>query len=205
MDTVDTVSLALATDAIAVLQRVPRGALADEFAARIAKATGRPIRLVESPTPPVLGEIRVLDGRKIPPGGFEDWDEHREELATPEAPLVVMLDVVSARQLLREAPHVASWAGGIRLPVEALVRPAASVQERRMGRNALSRVLHEHPELVSERDGEIVGVEIGSDRLFLQLPDTSPLQRARLELDEGMIYLVRLGDPDLDEEDDEHA
>ena len=201
MHITERLKLELEAGALLVLQRVSPSLTAEALAVGLSSALEGPVELViepftEGPRPP-----RLLDARSLPPGAFHSWEPRRAELALSDAPLIVLLDVDTGRRLLREAPHVASWAGGVRMPSEPTVRPAETAQERRLGRNALSRAQSERPELADRWDGQTLGVAIGSDRLFFPSTSASALQQARAEMDEGILYLHRLGDPDDDELD----
>lgn len=139
-DSAGTVGLALAAEVPVVLQRVPPRTTDRAFATRLAEVTGREVRVVEQPLPVLPGLIRVLDARALAAGSFRAWQADREGLGTADAPLVVLLDVRAGRLLLEEAPHLASWAGGVRMPMEPVVRTTESKQERQLGENALARI-----------------------------------------------------------------
>lgn len=201
MDVAERLKLEIDTGALLILQRVSPGLSSEALADQLSSALGSPVEAVIEPFTDGPGPPRLLDARSLPPGAFHSWEPRRAELALPDAPLIVLLDVASGRRLLREAPHVATWAGGVRMPPEPTVRPAETAQERRLGRNALSRAQSERPELADRWDGQTLGVAIGSDRLFFPSTSASALQQARAEMDEGILYLHRLGDPDDDELD----
>ncbi|MFH1466908.1 MAG: hypothetical protein ABIO70_21165 [Pseudomonadota bacterium] len=185
MTSVDLVAAEIRAGALMVLQRVPRNCTAACIAAALPGGVA-----VDAPAPPMPNQVRVFDARLV--RDFSDWDRRRAELGTPDSPLVVLLDVVSARTLLRAAPQACSWAGGVRLPAERTVRGARSEEELTLGARALVRALQENPEFSEAHAGLSVGVDILSERLFVGRRDAGILDLARENLDEGIVYLAEI-------------
>ena len=172
--TADRVVLELLGGARLVLQRVARGTDAGAFARYLEASTGRATALVVGRVPAIEGSVRLLDARGWTSGAFVGWDAIRATLATPAAQLVVLLDVAAARALSSAAPQVASWAGGIRLPVEAAVRPARTREEEERGRAALQRAMEEEPDRLQKLIGEVIAIDLFSERVFVGRPDAGP-------------------------------
>lgn len=192
MTTAEAVALSLQAGLPVVLQRVARATSAQGFVHELQALLGTPCAVVQAPIDRAPVGVRVLDARQASRDTFLAWDHQRARLGDASSPLVVLLDAASGRTLLQVAPHLSSWAGGVRLPVEPLVRTARSDQELRLGQNALRRVLHERPEL--RQEDAPIGVVLGSDRVFVGLPEVSPLAQARDELDEGTVYVTRIAE-----------
>jgi hypothetical protein len=190
MRSVDRVALALNGSPV-VLQRVPRPTRSEEFAVELEAITGRPARSVDG-VAIVPRVIRVLDGRTRDAANFETWDRDRASLASEESPLVVLLDVASAALVARAAPHFTSWASGIWMPAEDVVRPARSDDEVALGEATLRRALEEDPAFRDAHRGEFVGVDLLTGRLFAPKPDGGAIAAAKEQLDEGLLYLTRL-------------
>jgi hypothetical protein len=185
MTSADLVAAELEAGARLVLQRVPRSTTAEVFAAALSWGV-----VVNASAFPLPGHVRVLDARLV--ADFSDWDRRRAELGTPDSPLVVLLDVVSARALLQAAPQACSWAGGVRMPAERTVRGARSEEELAIGARALVRALQRNPEFAATHAGLSVGVDILSERLFAGRRDAGILDLARENLDEGIIFIAQL-------------
>ncbi|MCK6515209.1 hypothetical protein L6R46_09170 [Myxococcota bacterium] len=175
-----------------VLQRVPRRLDAQAAAKGLAKRLRRPTEVVTDAFSSRTGTVRVIDARTLRADTFRHWDEGRHQLGDEKSPLIVLLDVNSGKALLAAAPHLSSWAGGVQLPEEKEVRAARSDEELALGRAALQRVLHLRPSLRQTHPRVPIGIMIGSDRLFLGEGDVYPLQAAREEFDEGILFITRL-------------
>ena len=193
-DSASLAALDLLGGADLVLQRVPRATSADAIATRLVEELDREGNVVHAADTVSPGAVRVLDGRALGEDTFSRWDRARATLAMAGSPLVVLLNVEAGRRLLRAAPHVASWAGGVRLPAESVIQIAQSEAQLEAGRAALSRALQSDPALAVRAAGRSVGVVIGSDRVFVMSPDASVVDQARCELDEGLLYVARVGD-----------
>jgi hypothetical protein len=192
MDSLDMVKLRVQARLPVVLQRVPRDLDAQAAAKGLAKRLRRPTEVVTDAFGAKPDAVRVIDARPLRADTFRQWDEGRAQLGDERSPLVVLLDVHSGKALLAAAPHLSSWAGGVQLPEEKSVRPARSDEELTLGRAALRRVLYQRPELRETHPRVPIGIMIGSDRLFLGEGDVYPLQAAREEFDEGILYITRL-------------
>lgn len=192
MDSLDLIALRVRSGLPLVLQRVPLQLGARTAAQVLAERLERPVEVVTDAFAAKPDAVRVIDARPLRADTFQRWDEGRAQLGDERSPLVVLLDVHSGKALLAAAPHLSSWAGGVQLPEEKSVRPARSEEELTLGRAALRRALYEHPELRETHPRVPIGVMIGSDRLFLGEGDVYPLQAAREELDEGILYITRL-------------
>jgi hypothetical protein len=177
----------LAAGAQVVLQRVPRSMAADTF----ASALGRPAAVVTAWSGPIAGTIRVLDARQRVPD-FADLDGQRAFLATADSPLVVLLDAASARAMLADAPHLASWAGGVWLPGERAVRYANNEAERERGHILLARRIGEEG-LQDVAFGRSVGVDLATTRVFVPSGDDDAITLARRALDEGIVHVELWG------------
>lgn len=196
-NTAELIAVLLLAGQRVVLQRVARTMSAAGLAEQLTTLTERPCGVVTDPLSQTPGVVRVLDARMFGVEQFAAWEPAREQLGTPESPLVVMLDMVSGPAILRAAPHVVSWAGGVRLPAERLVRFARGPDEIALGQRALRNALHEHPEFARRNLGVTVVVDIASERLFEPRRDVSAISRAREELDEGIAYEKNLEGTDL--------
>ena len=174
-----------------VLLRVPRRASAAELV-RGLMDQGLDAVVVEQALPLVEGRVRVLDARLYREADFEGWDVQREILSSPSSPLLVLLDVASGTSLLRTAPHLVSWAGGVWMVAEPTVRPAHTEEELELGRAALRRALAEDESFRVAHMGQTVAVDLLTGRLFAGGPDGGALQEARIYLDEGTVFLERL-------------
>ncbi len=197
MTTVDQIALLIRANLPVILQRVPRWFTAEQVAAELTALLERTTQVVSDPlglNPPT---VRILDGRQMTEREAQRWEIGRASLGTPDSPLVVLLDAASARVVLRTAPHVTSWAGGVQLQVEHTVRPTQTEQERRLGNNAFSRVRKESRELLETFLGYTIGVDLGTERIFVPTLAASALDAAREELDEGLIHMVRVTDDHL--------
>lgn len=192
MDSLDLIALRVRSGLPLVLQRVPLQLGARTAAQVLAERLERPVEVVTDAFAAKPDAVRVIDARPLRADTFQRWDEGRAQLGDERSPLVVLLDVHSGKALLAAAPHLSSWAGGVQLPEEKSVRPARSEEELTLGRAALRRALYEHPELRETHPRVPIGVMIGSDRLFLGEGDVYPLQAAREQLDEGILYITRL-------------
>lgn len=192
MDSLDLVVMQVRSGLPLVLQRVPRQLDARSAAHTLAERLQRPVEVVTDAFAAKPDAVRVIDARPLRSDTFRRWDEGRAQLGDERSPLVVLLDVHSGKALLAAAPHLSSWAGGVQLPEEKSVRPARSDEELELGRAALRRVLYQRPELGETHPRVPIGVIIGSDRLFLGEGGVYPLQAAREELDEGILYITRL-------------
>lgn len=181
----ERVATDLAAGAQVVLQRVPRSMSAEALAAEL-EAT-----LVTDWGPPIPGMLRVIDARQRA-ADFVDLDLRRAVLATVDSPLVVVLDAASARAMLADAPHLASWAGGVWLPGERAVRYVESDAERERGRILLRRRLIEEGLDVQVR-GLSVGVDLATTRLFVPRGDDDAITLARRSLDEGIVHVELWG------------
>ncbi|MEY3210343.1 MAG: hypothetical protein RIT28_824 [Pseudomonadota bacterium] len=191
MDSLDAVVLAFESGLPVVLQRVPRSLSAQTAADILTERLGRPVSVVVEPFTQPEG-VRVIDGRPLRAEQFERWDQGRHQLGDAVSPLLVLLDVNSGTTLLQRAPHLASWSGGVRLPLEREVRLATSPEEIKLGQAALRRALHAMPELREAHYRAPIGVLVGSDRLFRGEGGVAPLVAAREALDEGILYVTRL-------------
>lgn len=194
MDSLDLVVMRVRSGLPLVLQRVPRQLDAQSAARTLAERLERPVEVVTDAFAAKPDAVRVIDARPLRADTFQRWDEGRAQLGDERSPLVVLLDVHSGKALLTAAPHLSSWAGGVELPEEKSVRPALSDQEVVLGRAALRRQLHARPALRETHPGVPIGVVIGSDRLFLGEGGVHPIQAAREELDEGIVYITRLSE-----------
>jgi hypothetical protein len=192
VDSLDLVAIQVQVGLPVVLQRVPRKLDVQTAAQGLAERLERPVEVVIDAFAAKPDAVRVIDGRPLRADNFRRWDEGRAQLGDERSPLVVLLDVHSGKALLAAAPHLSSWAGGVQLPEEKSVRPARSEEELTLGRAALRRALYEHPELRETHPRVPIGVMIGADRLFLGEGGVYPLQAAREELDEGILYITRL-------------
>lgn len=197
MTSADQVALQIQAGQGVVLQRVPRDALAEPFAYQLGELLDRATTCVKDPFEAHPDAVRVLDARGLTREGFATWEPRRALLGDSASPLVVLLDAATARDLLTGAPHVASWAGGVQLPLERSVRAARSEAELRMGANAFSRIRAENREVLAAFLGRTVAVQIGTDRLFVPTLGASALEAAREELDDGLVYLVQVTDEHL--------
>lgn len=193
-DSATLVALDVSGGALVVLQRVPRSTTAESMARRLREELGSEVRVVHSPEAVADAAVRVLDGRSLRHDTFARWDQMRPTLARPGSPLVVLLNVEATRALLQAAPHVASWAGGVRLPAEPIIAETRTPAQREAGRLAFARALQADPTLRIRAQGRSVGVVIGSGRTFIMRPDAHIEDQARSELDEGLIYISRVGD-----------
>lgn len=180
-----------------ILQRVRRAVNAEALAASLAAQAGEDVHVVATPWEACAAGPRVMDARRALEADFDDWDVRRATLATPERPLVVLLDVVTSTWLLVAAPHVASWAGGVRLPVPPSVRPALSEEEIGAGKRQLRDALAESPGLAAELAGLTFAVDLASGRIFKPRPSTSALELARDAMDEGVVWVTRLRGAEL--------
>lgn len=194
MTSTEQVALRIGAGMPVVLQRVPREAQAETLAAQLRDLLERATTCVSDPFEAHPDTVRVLDARGRTRDDFATWEPRRGLLGDNSSPLVVLLDAATARDLLIGAPHVASWAGGVQLPLEKTVRAARSEAELRMGANAFSRIRSENHETLAAFLGRTVAVQIGTDRLFVPTLGASALDAAREELDEGLVYLVRVTD-----------
>lgn len=197
MSTAEAVALQVLAELPVVLQRIPSALSCDAFIAALREQLAGEIVRVTDPLEARPTCVRVLDARQGTEQTFRSWEARRAELGTLRSPLVVLLNAESTRALLRAAPHVASWAGGVQLPVERSVRPAQSEQELRLGSNALSRIRRAQADLLRAYLGRTIGVQLGADRVFVPTLGASALDAAREELDEGIIYMVRVDDEHL--------
>ena len=175
-----------------VLQRVPLRLDARSAAKGLEERLQHSVEVVTDAFAAKPNTVRVIDARSLRADTFRGWDEGRAQLGDERSPLVVLLDVNSGKALLAAAPHLSSWAGGVQLPEEKSVRPARSDEELSLGRAALRRVLYQQPELRETHPRVPIGIMIGSDRLFLGEGGVYPLQAAREEFDEGILYITRL-------------
>lgn len=189
--TAERVALELLAGTRLILQRVPRGASAEAFADALSALTGRSVERVQEPTP-AEGHLRLLDARGRTPEQVAGWDAVRAEVATADAPLVVLVDVLAADSLQAAAPHFVSWAGGARLPVDPGVRPARSEAEVQLGESWLRRILAADPTLAARHAGQTVAIDLFSGRVFVPRPDALALDQAQERLDEGVVYVVRV-------------
>ena len=175
-----------------ILQRVRRAVTAESAARSLSTALGSPVQVVNSPWEPGEAGCRVMDARRAGEASFDDWDVRRATMTTPDRPLVVLLDVVTSTWLLVAAPHVASWAGGVRLPTPPSVRPALSDDEIKVGERLLREALAESPGLAAELVGRTFAVDLASGRIFVPRLTTSALELARDAMDEGVVWMTRL-------------
>lgn len=192
LDSLDVVALRIQSGLPVVLQRVPRRLDAQAVARGLIERVGRAAAVVTDAFTGRSEAVRVIDGRSLRAETFRQWDEDRAQLGDERSPLVVLLDVNSTKALLANAPHLSSWAGGVQLPEEKDVRPARSDDELALGRAALRRILQVRSELRQTHSRVPIGVVLGSDQLFLGEGGVYPLQAAREELDEGIVYITRL-------------
>lgn len=182
-------ALELAAGARLLLQRVGRGETPSSLAAEVRAAGGPELRSAEV-WGAALGGAAAWDLRGWGPGRFADWDPRRGWFED-HGPVVVLLDVGAAAALTAEAPHVVSWAGGVRLPDPGLVRVAATGEERTLGERLLADWAHDHPEEAQGLRGRTVGVDLAGGRIFTWAGPRSPMEAARDQLDEGVIHLRR--------------
>jgi hypothetical protein len=192
VDSLDLVALRVGAGLPLVLQRVPRRLDAQAAAHGLAERLRRPVEIVTDAFIAKSDAVRVIDARPLRTDTFQRWDERRAQLGDNRSPLVVLLDANSGKALLKAAPHLSSWAGGVQLPEEKDVRPARSDEELASGRAALQSILYNRPSLYETHSRVPIGVMVGSKRLFLGEGDVYPLQAAREELDEGILYITRL-------------
>lgn len=118
--TLPRVAFDLRSGAPLVLQRVGRSTTPDEVAAGLSAQLGSPVRV--APHFDDTADVAVIDGRSLRATDFATWDPRRATLVPPGASRVVLLDVATASWLLQNAPHTASWAGGVNLPADPTVR-----------------------------------------------------------------------------------
>jgi hypothetical protein len=131
--------------------------------------------------------LRVLDARRTLQ--FEEWDVERERIAAC-GQIVVLLDVASSDRLLQQAPHFATWAGGVRLPAESGVRGVQTNREFEVGKRLLSRKLAENPEI----SGGQLAIELASSRIFRPRWNQTALEVAQDRLDQGIVYVEEVDD-----------
>lgn len=179
------------------LQRVRRSETAEAFAAELGDSLDGAVRVVSHPLEPPGEGVRVLDGRRFREEDFAAWDMERARLASAEHPLVILLDVATTRWLLQAAPHVASWASGVRLPVPSAVRVARSKDELAAGRRWLQRLLRDDPVFSARHHGMTIAIDLLTGKDFVPSPPTTALERARDNLDEGIVFVTRIDDDDL--------
>ena len=194
MDSLDLVALRVRAGLPLVLQRVPLRLDVQSAALGLAERLRRPVEVVTDAFATKPDAVRIIDARPLRSDTFRRWDEGRAQLGDERSPLVVLLDVHSGKALLAAASHLSSWAGGVQLPEEQLVCPALSDKEVALGRAALRRQLHARPALRQTHSRAPIGVVVGSDQLFLGEGGVHPLQAAREELDEGILYITRLSE-----------
>lgn len=198
-ESAEAVALELDTGAWCVLQRVPAGTDADAFASALSDRISAECRQVEDVDfSGQVGPVRLLDARRrVRPRDYAGWDPGRSSLAGPDRPLVVLLNVPASLALLRGAPQVASWAGGVRLPAEPHVRATETDAEEQLGRRKLRTRLHQDPELAERLQGLTFAVELSTGRIFTPSPDSVALLVAAENLDQGVVYVTRLEDEEL--------
>lgn len=175
----EQVALELAAGRIVVLQRVPPQLTALAAMEELAQYTGQP------------APVRLIDARGWLEDRFIGWDIRRAVLASEASPLVVLLDVLATRSILTAAPQTCSWAGGVRMPVEKVVRLARSPSEIALGKTRLSEWMDAEPGWKTHL-GEPVAIDLGSGRVFWGRELASPLAVAREYLDEGIVYMTRV-------------
>lgn len=175
-----------------ILQRVRRSVTAAEVAGVLQEHLDRPVRVVAEPTEAGEEGVRVWDARQSKESSFDGWDVQRATLASSDNALVVLLDVVTSTWLIVAAPHVVSWAGGVRLPCPPSVRPALSEEEIRLGERLLREALAERPGLRAQLGGLSLAVDLASGRIFTTRGGTPPLSLARDHMDEGVVWITRL-------------
>ncbi len=186
------VGLQLRAGSRGVLQRVVRGVSTADFAKDLETEAGQPVDVVRTLEDEAEAATVLIDLRGALPMTFDGWDPRREDLFPKERSVVVLLDVSGAQALWRAAPQTASWLGGVRLPAEPPVRPAATGQERAEGEAALLRALDAQPDFLEAHRGQTVGVDLFSGRLFAGRTDATPLDLAQEALDQGILFLTRL-------------
>lgn len=179
----ESVGLQLDAGAPLVLQRVPRSMDAETFARELHEVIGRAAVVIADVDELVPDAIRVLDARACK-RSFANWDAKREMLGSVASPLVVLLDVATTRVLLTDAPHTASWAGGVWLPSEPVIRSARGESEIHHGK----QLLEQHR--LADHRGRIVGVDLLSARLFVDTEERSAADAAAEELDEAVLYMA---------------
>lgn len=192
MTTLELLALSVEHTGGVLLQRVPRALRLEECVRSLTEQLGRPAQAVPDASPPRPGVVRVLDARQAPVASFARWDQTREALITPDSPLVILLNANSAADLLRHAPHLASWAGGVRLPREPEVRAAQSEAELATGQRMVRRLLSARPELREDLEGIVFGVDLATERLFRGAEGYPALHQARDLMDQGIVYLTTL-------------
>ncbi len=168
-----------------IVQRVPPTVDSSSVAAAVRAALGVDVEVCVDPFQRAGAAVVDLRGRE----DMTEFERRRAELSRPGQPLVLLADLRSSKLLLQQAPQMASWAGGVRLPEPPSVRPSASKEEVELGRQVLARALAEGAQLPP---GTSVGVNLADGRLFRRRGDHLPLQQAQEELDEGIIYVGRV-------------
>lgn len=183
-------ALELGAGARLLLQRLGRAEGVGAVAAAVRAAGGPALHAVGAWQPAPAGAVAAWDLRGWGPGRFTGWDPRRGWFEE-HGPVVIFLDVGAAAALSAEAPHVLSWAGGVRLPDPALVRVASSDAERAAGERLLADWAHDHPEEARAQQDRTVGADLASGRVFTWLGPRSPMEAARDQLDEGVVHLRR--------------
>lgn len=186
--TIPRIAFDLRSGAPLVLQRVGRSTTSEEVAAALAAELGSPVRAA-SRLDDASG-VAVIDGRSLRDTDFATWDLRRATLVPPGASRVVLLDAATASWLLQNAPHTASWAGGVSLPADPAVRAAQSDEELEAGAALFDRWLREGHGAALR--GQVVALDLVSGRAFVGRVDASPLAVAQEQLDEGIVYVERV-------------
>lgn len=194
MTSIEQIALELYTGGRLILQRLPIEMMREDIHSSLSKFCHLPVNEITdifADTP--AHHIRYLYARGWLPEQFQHWDARRASLCSPDRPVVVILDVMAATSMLCAAPQCCAWAGGVRLPLEPIIKLARSEAEIRIGERI-------YQDLVSDQrypipPGVRVGIEISTRRVFRRRPDAPPEHLAAEALDSGLLYLRTWGDP----------
>lgn len=176
-----------------ILQRVPRSLRASELGAALS-GLGMTASVVSSPWEPTGSQVDVVDARGHDAESLEALDTRRHDLEARTTSLLLLLDVATGRRLARHAPHVLSWAGGVRLPPVVPVRTAQTEEELSLGESAFHRALAALGPRRANLVGHTVAVDLASEQVFMGRSDGSALDVARENLDEGIVFMGRVRD-----------
>jgi hypothetical protein len=176
-----------------ILQRVPRAVHAGEVGEALV-TLGLTAAVVSSPWEPTGADADVLDLRGDDVATMQSLDTRRHDLEARTTALIALLDVATGRRLAQHAPHLLSWAGGVRLPPVSMVRVARTDEELALGAAALQRALAALGAVRATLVGRTVAVDLASEQLFTGRADGSALDVARENLDEGIVFLARVHD-----------
>jgi hypothetical protein len=180
--TLDAIAIELLAGAPWVLQRISRAWSVPALLRAISARLGAALPQVEGPFTAL--PLAACDARMI--ADFTDWEPRRALPA--ETQRLVLLDAASGDRLLQQAPQFASYAGGVRLPLDPAIRVARTRAEEKIGEDAFARALSEDPDFAARNRDRFVSVLLGSSALIEPREPCSAIERVLQRTDDGIVY-----------------